>query len=1557
MASQVNVKFVVVLVVGVMVLLGGMLIAYTTFIRKSGEDYIRLGDQLMAEGNPSQAEVNYGMAYGHDRSRADWLEKWIVALEAWTPETRTEYTSAYRQKYVPVLHSLTQVKGGGTDVDAHDRYLGLLRDQSLHSRYSRSSADDLILQAENAFRYFEYMPSDQTDWHRLRRYRGLAVSRIISEGGTLDEGVRDRALDDLTSVLEVVPSDSDSLRGILSIRLREAFDFRVAGDFDRGQNALDTATREVNEFIADSPTVADAHLARLTIEVEQMRHTLMRESAQSGQAARITDTTRFRPALDQIAGLIERDPAAVGADRLIARFRVMESSLDPEANLRRSERLARLVVGSRDSEASSLMMLARLLEAQGKFDDQIEALRGIQSIRPRPLSLGGMLQYSYQESALGDEAIAYLTKRVAIGDAEEFDSDRAEALSKAEDARRRFAQIVPEGNARLLMIDGMIALANDDLPEALSLFEKFNSLTSSSDFNGLWREAQVAVQLGRNGVARDRLTTMRQMQPRNIPALLLLGLVETNLNNAEGAIDLFEEALEIDPTNAAALEGLRRARELTGEIQSENPIVDALIESRRLLEGTTETVGDPRASIGYLAGRIEELGNDPRIARELAGLYLGQNEMESARAVINRSAEAHPDDQNLQTVQEALLAENVIDARIRLYELSDAPEASRLIGIYSVYRVSGQEEEAAATLQRLVETAPEHPAVLELRLVEAFRAEDEEEAARVTETAQRTNADRAGGLTFLARLESFRGRGPEAVDILKQAIADGAADVGVYRLLARQFVQLGRYDDAVATYEQALGIRPDDLTSILEYLRSLITIGQAGVALDRARQMERYGRASTEFMDLWLRLEAVAGGPVGVQFAIDRRSQLLELDPGNRTNRIELARLYVIGKQFDLARPLLDSLRDEQDTLALVELDAQWHADQITVQVGDTARDGVEMARGVYVSYLLAQESGDVSEQIYISLARFMLQRGRRQIAIDALLEAREFQDPEKREADRMLASVYSAVNQWDEAYLLYKSILESGQDDESKSYQKRVVESLLRLGRYDEAESELEKIIDRAATDTTVRLQQAELANARGNSDDAIALLDKAVSENPTEPLVYIQRALLKSRIPELRGDVLTDLEQAIKLNPNDWRTLRVRAGFFYDEGRDAEAIDDLRAALRLNPSMDEVLLGLVLELIERDRDGEAQSIAEEVIERRQGDVQLSTQVAGLFAEQARWSRAVRFYTAAWERSGSEAVAAALIDAALRTEPMRIREARDVLTKLVENGADARENPKILGIRAIIDYAAGLTDDAEQRMIVAFEKSLLKIESDPGLLNSWNINCARMFEGRPDAELLAFMTRIAQTKAPGSPGRDWLELFVAQRQLAGEETRSEGLDALLNLSKTARTTHVPRLAYRVAGSAPYSNGDFARAEQIWTEGLEEFPEDWEMLNNVAYLISEKLGEPERALPLAIKAREATRGQNPQVLDTLGAVQVGLGELEEAKNTLLLALRLSRQIDTRLPLMVRLANIHLALDEVDPARDLLVSIRADASVGRSRLAQYQSDIDSLQSQIDSAGGP
>lgn len=127
MASRVNKKFVAILAVALVVVGGAAMYAGYVALRKSGADYIRKGDAAMTEGDYKRASVYYGIAYNHDRTRADWLDKWVAALEAWTPATRTEYSTQFSQLYMPVIKQVAHTKR--TDLAAHDRYLGMVLDQ------------------------------------------------------------------------------------------------------------------------------------------------------------------------------------------------------------------------------------------------------------------------------------------------------------------------------------------------------------------------------------------------------------------------------------------------------------------------------------------------------------------------------------------------------------------------------------------------------------------------------------------------------------------------------------------------------------------------------------------------------------------------------------------------------------------------------------------------------------------------------------------------------------------------------------------------------------------------------------------------------------------------------------------------------------------------------------------------------------------------------------------------------------------------------------------------------------------------------------------------------------------------------------------------------------------------------------------------------------------------------------------------------------------------------------------------------------------------------------
>ena len=87
MASKVNVRFVVILSVALLVAASGVAFFGYTVLANTGADHERRGDELMAEGNYSEAALAYGKAVFKDQGNVRWLENWRDSLSEMTPGT------------------------------------------------------------------------------------------------------------------------------------------------------------------------------------------------------------------------------------------------------------------------------------------------------------------------------------------------------------------------------------------------------------------------------------------------------------------------------------------------------------------------------------------------------------------------------------------------------------------------------------------------------------------------------------------------------------------------------------------------------------------------------------------------------------------------------------------------------------------------------------------------------------------------------------------------------------------------------------------------------------------------------------------------------------------------------------------------------------------------------------------------------------------------------------------------------------------------------------------------------------------------------------------------------------------------------------------------------------------------------------------------------------------------------------------------------------------------------------------------------------------------------
>jgi len=130
-----------------------------------------------------------------------------------------------------------------------------------------------------------------------------------------------------------------------------------------------------------------------------------------------------------------------------------------------------------------------------------------------------------------------------------------------------------------------------------------------------------------------------------------------------------------------------------------------------------------------------------------------------------------------------------------------------------------------------------------------------------------------------------------------------------------------------------------------------------------------------------------------------------------------------------------------------------------------------------------------------------------------------------------------------------------------------------------------------------------------------------------------------------------------------------------------------------------------------------------------------------------------------------------------------------------------------------------------------------------------------------------------------------WRQLVLAQLDLQRDEPH-EALRRLQGMQLPAGSDNqVRRVHGRSIALSHYKSGSYDDAEKAYRQLLEIFPEDLATMNDLAWLLVRDMQQPRQAREVA---RQAARlaPDLPEVLDTLGYIELQLGVLEEARQTL-----------------------------------------------------------------------
>ncbi len=1499
MANRVNIKFVVILSAVLIVISAGVAFLAAQVVLKSPEDHVRLGDTAMAAGDYRMAASSYSKAVAGDQQNKEYLRKWISALELSVPRNEQLLNDKFFSELVPAYQQLANSDPDG--IEDQIEFLNLrLEILTRGGSYQAQNFAALVQLAEPFIEHHERVRPDDTAWWPLKRYNAVVVAAAVNAATSPPLEEVEQAIADGRAALTADPNDwmaALAVYDLLEYRAAEMRRLQVPGAIDAAEEVQEFVATTIDRSAPGTNARLHAEVTRLTsrmrVMLNELQSRLPTDRAAIEMGRRVTELT------EPLDALFDRVLAADEApnNRLIERLINVERGIRPGEGLARSFEVVERALAARPEDAELYKQKAVLESITGDPAAALDTYAKIGTFPSDSISLESLVRRGLREDALYQRAeLNY----VLIGQAE-TPQERDELIARVKEIRDEFATQRRSDDPQLQLIDARIALSEDRVVEAQALLERLNQQTQFRFQEGLWLAGASAARNAQPGLARQRFRQLVELEPRSVRYRRALAEMELEVGNRAEALAQLRTALEIEPANLEVQEAVTRLEIAGGDRPAEDPIDQALLEARRLDQGTGSELGNPAAARARLERAIEEHGPEPRLVTNLARQYVLAGELEDARRVAATGLDANPEDEELLLLNEAVQTGS--RAQVIEYFLNQMEgDAGQLaVAKWLTLQQLGELEAAERALDNAIEIAPDNPAVLEARMTRALREQNFEVADTVAQRAVQANADGANGATYVARVASGRGDMATAIETLASATDRFPNNASLWRLLGLMYNENSQHDRALDAYDRALEIRPDLTVVINSKIRTLLTLGRPEDALIFKRNNEQIARTDREFTDLHLRLEGQYGDKA---LARAQREQRAAQDPSDLANRVQLAGLYIENSEFDRAQRIVDELGTEvEDRDMLTTLRANLRAEQ-----GD-----LDTARAIFAREI-ASSRPETRANSYLKLFRFLRDRGRLQEAIVTLQQALPWQDPVQMQVDKILGDLLMTRGDFAGANASYTRIRNAGNPSESPVWEQRRIETLIRTGQVDEASAALASLPEDQRTLST-RLLEADLVMRMGDAARARSLLDGIVNEYPDNALVYVKRAEAMSDQPELQRDRLLDLDKAIELSPGFWQAYRARSRLYASMNRAEEAINDLRKAIELNPGLDDARLNLVEYLVNQGRTNEAVEIARDAMALKPRDADLRDRLGTAFALANRQREAVQMYRSALDIELTPARAVRVLDLLLSDSPPRTVDAESVLAR--PGMADLIEQDGGLRLmRARVFHLQGRSDAALRESVEAY-RSLRPIARD---MLVWFNFIQTMLDDR--TATLDFLDRFGAE--PGTS--EWARLFRGLLLISEDDTKAEGRRILEQHAAATADSEVAFTAWRSLGTNAYGDEQYTDAIAAWERAAEKRPNDPTVLNNMAYTYSIQLNEHAKAVPLARRAAELAPNDS-DVLHTLGVSLLRAGDAETSVRALEAARATAQNPASWVAACVHLAEALLALERPEEAREITEAVQ------------------------------
>lgn len=1151
----------------------------------------------------------------------------------------------------------------------------------------------------------------------------------------------------------------------------------------------------------------------------------------------------------------------------------------------------------------SYLQLATLLKYNQQFEDAIvvcdkrldgpHSRRGFQAAQTRAAIYALRLELATIKTMLAEQKPEGSSER---------DEILADAELEVEDALAE-APTGAEAHYRL----GRIRFAQGRYPEAIKFFEKASELSPRIDPDTMFYLSHARLRLGQNGAARDAIVkaiSVRNPQPRD---WIQYGRILLKLGEPAEAREAVEQVLRNDPGNAeallvkaGALDKLGesdQALQLLGGIKSESPKV---VAAKAV---TKAEKGDGEEAISDLLPYLEKDPTNYDLVSGMVAVYKKLDRTADAQRLLDATVAKVEDPYAFELLRLHLeqVSEEEFNQRHRELAAATSDEYSRAIRMAAFLQASdpenveGQLEQYAKAKALINEGATEEAkkagerglrAIIARMFELAVFAKDDEMIESLVREAEKHDADGAGGLSYRGRQlvqqgltlaqkaretegdeadsleQSAKGKFDDAINILQEALEAYPSSSSTHAALGDAYFSTQRFGEAKIAYQRSNEIAPDN-PRVVRQLAILAQRTGDDAALKAWLEKCKTLIPNDPWVKDQLLLQQETENP---EDGIAKRTKLLEQDPNDVANLSALANLY---------RQIGDAEKCQEMVAKMLEIQSDTRTIPFAANILRAVGKGGE-ALGVLKRFLreAPRDEKPLAQLLIAHHYQQLRDFGQAELAFLAAADI----DPSV-DVCVAIATFYYEMRRYASAKEWYDRAYEAaGPGSPQQAEIRRVqIDTLLRLDRVDEAAALAEAYRQESPDDPYVIFYESQVAARSGNMEEALDKLGRFIEMKPRDPIArYRMAQYLASRGDwQQASSILEDLRAidplALQYAP---RVLLSQA--YAMTGRMDLSLQELENIVQSDPDATPVAEELINRLVSARRYADAEQVITTMINRHPGQtrwlirnadlamMQFEAQGANQAQKQHHRNAAIRDLKKAVNMSGFEEKPTFRLLAVL----LNLNAADEGVKYFEEQVPPNRRTAKLLTV-----YARLLANQGKQAAAAdAYRFALLRSEFKsmemifteliPFIKGSFGANAAKIFAEKPENPMLA-------------RANDHLVAILAM--VDGDHTGA--VEKFEDLLADAKTDEEKASIIFLKGYTLGLMGRNQEAKEAYDQVLALVPEHEMALNNIAYLLTDELGQPEQALDYARKAASLNASAN--VLDTLGWAYVKAGRLKD----------------------------------------------------------------------------